>query len=322
MKLKVGTRGSALALAQTNFVCDLLKKKYPNLEVEICIVKTKGDKILDKSLDKIGDKGLFVKEIEQKLLDKEIDFAVHSLKDMPSEIDGRLKLSMTPLRASDNDILIVNPKHRIKKDDILDWLKNSDELKIGTGSKRRFYQLRLINKSLIQHNIRGNIQTRINKMISEDIDAIVLAKAGIERLKITDLNFIDLDRGLMVPAVGQGALAVEIRSDDAKLESMIDGISDVYSTYQTVCEREYLLTIGAGCHSPVGAISYIEENRFYIHGLYGDEDGNNIIKKDMYIEVCDDFLVYNKKIEDSLRQMGQKLANYMLEDINNKVYGR
>ena len=330
MKLKVGTRGSELALAQTKIVCDMLKSIDDNIEIEVSVIKTKGDAILDVSLDKIGDKGLFVKEIEKKLIDGDIDFAVHSLKDMPSELDSRLMITDVPLRASEKDVLIVNPKYNLENDEVIQWFKESSNLKIGTGSKRRFYQLRKINDSIIQKDIRGNIKTRINKLVDKDMDAIVLAKAGIDRLDIDDLVYAELDLDMMVPAVGQGCLAIEIRSDDSDMKSLIDSISDRYSTYQYECERAYLKKIGAGCHSPVGAFSYMKEDRFYIVGIFGDEKGDilvrkeksiawdkkNIDKKDINREVI------NKKDVDreALRNLGSDLAEEIMKEVNNLLY--
>ena len=175
MKLIVGTRGSALAIAQTDSIISLVLDKFPDLEIEKKIIKTKGDKILDKSLDKIGDKGLFVSEIERELLEGTIDFAVHSLKDMPTKISPGLKLAQTPERQDPRDVLVINPKHQLRPEDIMDWLRSSQGLKIGTGSKRRTSQLKRINESIQPMMIRGNIGTRLEKLVSQDLDAIVLA---------------------------------------------------------------------------------------------------------------------------------------------------
>lgn len=315
MKLKVGTRGSALALAQTNIVCDLLKSKISDIEIDVIVIKTKGDKILDKALDKIGDKGLFVKEMEQQLLDKKIDFAVHSLKDMPSEIDDRLILAKCPTRASEKDVLIINPKHKIDKSDILEWFKNTSGIKVGTGSKRRFCQLKLVNDSIVQCPIRGNIKTRIDKLVSEDLDAIVLAKAGIDRLDLKELNFVELNIDIMVPAAGQGALAVELRKDDDRLMKMMGKISDAYTTCQVSGERSFLKSIGAGCHSSVGAYAYHKDGKMFITAVYGDECGFVSVETD-YVEINNREYKDETLIEDMVN-LGKKMANKMRKDDKN-----
>lgn len=285
MKLVAGTRGSELAITQTELVCKSLMRAFPELEIEKKIIKTKGDKILDKALDKIGDKGIFVKEIERQLIDGKIDFAVHSLKDMPSEIDDRLKLVSTPKRADARDVLIVNSKHNIDLDNSINWLKNTSGLKIGTGSKRRIAQLLMINDEIVAVPLRGNIATRISKLVSEDMDAIVLAAAGIERLNIKDLSIYYFDYNQMIPASGQGALAIEIKKENTKLEKMFESISDRETERQVLAERAFLKEINGGCHIPVGSISYMKNNKFIVRGVFGNEDYTNIIIKEKEIDL-------------------------------------
>lgn len=284
MKLIAGTRGSKLAIAQTDLICNMLKEKFPNLEIEKKIIKTKGDKILNKVLDKIGDKGIFVKEIENQLIDGEIDFAVHSLKDMPSEIDGRLKLTKTPNRADARDVLLINPKHKIK--DVGYWLKNSKGLKIATGSKRRIAQLLNINKNIEIVPIRGNIDTRIEKLVNEDMDAIVLAAAGIERLGILGKNKLYYFKySDMIPASGQGALAIEIRKDNSKLDKIFDEIYEYEAEIEVIAERSFLKKINGGCHIPVGAISEINGNQLSLTAIYGDSDYKKVVTGKKKIEL-------------------------------------
>lgn len=323
MKLVAGTRGSQLAITQTELVCESLKAVFPGLEIEKKIIKTKGDKILDKALDKIGDKGIFVKEIEKQLIDSKIDFAVHSLKDMPSEIDDRLKLVNTPMRADARDVLLVNPKHDVDRNNIMDWLKNSKNLKIGTGSKRRIAQLLMINKNIVAMPLRGNIGTRISKLVSEDMDAIVLAAAGIERLKIKGINVYYFDYNQMIPASGQGALAIEIKKDNTELEKMFEKISDRNTQLQIVAERAFLKRINGGCHIPVGSISYIENNEFVLRGILGDESYSNIVIKDKRLDFSS---IRNLKYEDTkkideeiikeLNSLGSNLAEEIVYEFN------
>ena len=269
MKIRVGTRGSNLALIQTNWAIDRLKEKFPEVEFEVKIIKTKGDKILHLSLDKIGDKGLFVKEIESQLLEGEIDLAVHSMKDMPAEVVEGLKFAAVPKREDPRDVIILR-----------EGLNSFDELPIGatigTGSKRRKYQLLRKRPDLNIVPIRGNIETRISKIESENLDGIVLAASGVIRAdleeKITEFLTVDL----MIPAPAQGALALEIRENDEKLEKMIDAIRDEVSQIQTDAERSYLAGIDGSCHIPMGAYCEVNGDNLTLTGIFGDEDGEKI----------------------------------------------
>lgn len=269
MKIRVGTRGSNLALIQTNWAIDRLKEKFPEVEFEVKIIKTKGDKILHLSLDKIGDKGLFVKEIESQLLEGEIDLAVHSMKDMPAEVVEGLKFAAVPKREDPRDVIILR-----------EGLNSFDELPIGatigTGSKRRKYQLLRKRPDLNIVPIRGNIETRISKIESENLDGIVLAASGVIRADLEEkiTEFLPVD--LMIPAPAQGALALEIRENDEKLEKMIDAIRDEVSQIQTDAERSYLAGIDGSCHIPMGAYCEVDVEKLTLTGIFGDEDGEKI----------------------------------------------
>lgn len=269
MKIRVGTRGSNLALIQTNWAIDRLKEKFPEVEFEIKIIKTKGDKILHLSLDKIGDKGLFVKEIESQLLEGEIDLAVHSMKDMPAEVVEGLKFAAVPKREDPRDVIILR-----------EGLNSFDELPIGatigTGSKRRKYQLLRKRPDLNIVPIRGNIETRISKIESENLDGIVLAASGVIRADLEEkiTEFLPVD--LMIPAPAQGALALEIRENDEELEKMIDAIKDEISQIQTDAERSYLAGIDGSCHIPMGAYCEVDGEKLILTGIFGDEDGEKI----------------------------------------------
>lgn len=269
MKIRVGTRGSNLALIQTNWAIDRLKEKFPDVEFEVKIIKTKGDKILHLSLDKIGDKGLFVKEIESQLLEGEIDLAVHSMKDMPAEVVEGLKFAAVPKREDPRDVIILR-----------EGLNSFDELPIGatigTGSKRRKYQLLRKRPDLNIVPIRGNIETRISKIESENLDGIVLAASGVIRADLEEkiTEFLPVD--LMIPAPAQGALALEIRENDEELEKMIDAIKDEISQIQTDAERSYLAGIDGSCHIPMGAYCEVDGEKLTLTGIFGDEDGEKI----------------------------------------------
>lgn len=269
MKIRVGTRGSNLALIQTNWAIDRLKEKFPEVEFEVKIIKTKGDKILHLSLDKIGDKGLFVKEIESQLLEGEIDLAVHSMKDMPAEVVEGLKFAAVPKREDPRDVIILR-----------EGLNSFDELPIGatigTGSKRRKYQLLRKRPDLNIVPIRGNIETRISKIKSENLDGIVLAASGVLRADLEEKITEYLPVDLMIPAPAQGALALEIRENDEVLEKMIDAIKDEISQIQTDAERSYLAGIDGSCHIPMGAYCEVEGTKLTLTGIFGDEDGEKI----------------------------------------------
>lgn len=307
MKLIAGTRGSALALAQTDIVIEKLKNAYPEVAIEKKIILTVGDKILDKALDKIGDKGIFVSEIESNLLSGEIDFAVHSMKDMPSEIDERLVITKTPDRTDSRDILVVNPKYNLKEDEILLWLKASKGLKIGTGSKRRKCQLKIINDSIEDVLIRGNINTRLKKLVEEDLDAIVIAAAGIKRLNLVDINVYYFDYDEMIPSPAQGALAIEVKKDNIKLIEMINSLSDEDTNIKVGAERSFMKHINGGCHKPVGAVASLEGDILKIRGIYGDGNCKHI--------VCDE--IEGNKWE--FEQIGKSLAEKMILDLERKM---
>ena len=268
MKLVVGTRGSNLALVQTNWVVDQLKKENPGVEFEVKIIKTKGDLIKDLPLDKIGDKGLFVKEIEKSLLDGEIDMAVHSMKDMPSYLPEGLKFAHSPKREDPRDALIFKEGY-----------KSLDDLpqgaRIGTGSKRRKYQLLKHRPDLEIVPIRGNIETRIKKI--ETLDGVVLAASGLRRAGLDDKIDYYIPTDIMLPAPAQGILALEIREDDKETEKIIDSIKDDITKIQIDAERGFLIGVNGSCHIPMGAYCEIEGEKITLTGLYGDGEGKKIV---------------------------------------------
>ena len=270
MKLVVGTRGSNLALVQTNWVVDQLKKENPGVEFEVKIIKTKGDLIKDLPLDKIGDKGLFVKEIEKSLLDCEIDMAVHSMKDMPSYLPEGLKFAHSPKREDPRDALIFKEGY-----------KSLDDLpqgaRIGTGSKRRKYQLLKHRPDLEIVPIRGNIETRIKKIETEKLDGVVLAASGLRRAGLDDKIDYYIPTDIMLPAPAQGILALEIREDDKETEKIIDSIKDDITKIQIDAERGFLIGVNGSCHIPMGAYCEIEGEKITLTGLYGDGEGKKIV---------------------------------------------
>ena len=252
----IGTRGSKLALWQANHIKSKLLKL--GLDPVIKVIKTKGDKFQDLSFDKIEGKGFFTKEIEYSLLNKNIDLAVHSLKDLETEQPKGLCIAAVPKREDPADTLLINLKS-VDKSRLLDFAKNSI---IGTSSARRKNQLLLFREDVTIKDLRGNVPTRINKLRKGDYDAIVLARAGLNRLEIDLSEFyaIDLPTNYFIPAPSQGALGIQIREDDTNLKELLLKINDNNSFENVDFERKILKGIGGGCHSPFGAFSKISQD--------------------------------------------------------------
>ncbi|KSU88552.1 hydroxymethylbilane synthase [Bacillus sp. VT 712] len=272
-KIIVGSRRSKLALTQTKWVIEQLKQQGLPFEFEIKEIVTKGDKILDVTLSKVGGKGLFVKEIEQAILSKEIDMAVHSMKDMPAVLPEGLTIGCIPLREDHRDVLISKTG------------KTFEELPsgavIGTSSLRRGAQL-LAKRSDIEIKwIRGNIDTRLNKLQTEEYDAIILAAAGLSRMgwsKDTVTQY--LNPSLSVPAVGQGALAIECRSDDKELLELLHMLNDEDTSLAVQAERVFLKRMEGGCQVPIAGYAHVVENRHVqLTALVASPDGQQIYQE-------------------------------------------
>ena len=269
MKIIVGTRGSKLAVTQTNWVINKLKEKHPEVEFETKIIKTKGDLIQNVSLDKIGDKGLFVKEIEQQLIDGQIDMAVHSMKDMPSNLPKGLKFASIPKREDARDVLVLKEGYSSIND-----LPNG--AKVATGSKRRKYQLLKYRPDLNIVPIRGNIDTRIRKIVDENLDGVVLAASGLLRVGLEDKITYYIPKDIMIPAPAQGALAIEIRENSKDIEEIINSLKDKETEIQVAAERGFLDGINGSCHIPIGAYCDVDGENISLTGLYGDEEGTGM----------------------------------------------
>ena len=268
----IGSRGSKLALWQASFVKKELEKKNKNVAVVIKIIKTKGDKILDVALSKIGDKNLFTKELETELLNNRINLAVHSLKDLQTEIPEGLKLAAVTKRHNVQDVLIARKKE-------ITIFNLPEGATVGTGSLRRRSQLLHLRPDLNIADLRGNIPTRIEKFLKSDWDAIVLARAGVERLKLNKLISSVIETGMMLPAVGQGALGIETRADDEKLENIIKFIHHDPTYKAILAERAFLKTLGGGCQVPIGAFAEVKKNGLYLDAIVGSLDGSLTFRK-------------------------------------------
>lgn len=266
----IGTRGSSLALSQANLVKEALEKVYTNLNVELKIVKTKGDKILDVALSKIGDKGLFTKELENELFKKNVDIAVHSLKDLPTQLPEGLVLGGVLQRGEFRDALIhISGKNfnELTEDDI-----------IATSSLRRRAQLMKHNTAFRVVDIRGNVNTRIKKMNEGYCTAMIMAAAGLQRLNMDHMITQILDPEIIVPAVSQGAIAMEVRDDDKATKELLNNVTHKNTLIAITAERLFLGMIEGGCQVPVGCYSKITGNKFKIEGFVSDMDGSKIIR--------------------------------------------
>lgn len=267
---KIGSRTSALAMWQTEYIISELKKIAPENEYIIIPIETKGDKILDISLSKIGDKGLFTEALESAMLSNHIDMAVHSLKDMPTKLPEGLTLSGFTKRHDPRDAWIS------KNNLSIEALPNGAI--VGTSSLRRIAQLKKIRPDLKIKDLRGNIGTRLKKFQTEDYAAIILAAAGLERLNLDSVITEHLDVENFIPAVGQGVIAVEARVDDEDTMSLLSKIENHNSKYAILAERAFLRALEGGCQAPIGAHATINKNTIKIHGFVSSLNGEEFIE--------------------------------------------
>jgi hydroxymethylbilane synthase len=270
--IKIGTRGSKLALWQAEWVRSTLIDKYPSLSIDLVVIKTKGDKILDVPLAKIGGKGLFIKEIEEAILDGRIDLAVHSMKDMPAAVPPGLTMGAIPKREIPDDVLISRHGQRFSE--------LNHGARIGTSSLRRAAQIRHARSDITILPLRGNLDTRLKKLDSdnEKLDAIVVAAAGIKRLNLENRIAEYLDETIMLPAVGQGALCIECRENDPKMVSILAKLDDPETRTVVMAERAFLNRLGGSCQVPIAGFGKIEKDTFSLNGLVADLDGKTLCR--------------------------------------------
>jgi hydroxymethylbilane synthase len=270
-KIRIGTRRSRLAMIQAGIVLSALLPRWPDCEFETVGITTSGDRLSASGAPLPEGKGIFVKEIEQALLDRRIDLAVHSMKDLPAETPDGLRIGALPRRARPNDALVS------RDGETLSALKRGAV--IGTGSPRRSAQLLAARTDLIVADIRGNVETRVRKTDEGRYDAIVLAYAGLDRLglsaRISEIFSLDV----MIPAVGQGALALEIRSNDAELSHILGALNDEDTAACVAAERSLLKSLGGGCANPIAAVAEIQaDGKILLRALVGSCDGKRLIK--------------------------------------------
>jgi hydroxymethylbilane synthase len=272
MTLRIATRGSMLALWQANHVRDRLMANEPGLEVELVVIKTRGDKIIDRPLAEVGGKGLFVKEIEEALLDGRADIAVHSLKDLPAEVPDALVIAAIPEREDPRDALVLP---RGKTGGLESLAKGA---RVGTSSLRRVCQLKAKRPDLVIEPLRGNVDTRIKKLDAGELDAIVLACAGLRRLGHGDRITQAIDISESLPAIGQGALAIECRGDDEQTRHRLTALDHPPTHRSVAAERGFLARLEGGCQTPMAAHATLAGDRLTLDGLVGAVDGSEILR--------------------------------------------
>jgi hydroxymethylbilane synthase len=269
-ELRIGTRGSQLALFQANWVKEKLVQAHPHLKVTLIKIKTTGDKIQDAPLAKIGGKGLFVKEIEEALIQKRIDLAVHSIKDVPTELPEGLYLSVIMKREDPRDVFISKDGIRLK-----DLPQGA---KIGTSSLRRQAQLLHFRGDFVMIPLRGNLDTRLKKLKTLNLDGIILALAGVRRLGLEERVTEVIPTEISLPAIGQGALGIETRKGDGEVEETTRFLNDPDSSIAISAERAFLKRLGGGCQVPIAAFGRIEDSTLKIDGMVGTIDGKRLVR--------------------------------------------
>ncbi len=297
--IRIGTRGSPLAIWQAEWVRSRLVAIHPQYKAELAKIKTTGDKILDVPLAKVGGKGLFVKEIETALLEGRIDLAVHSMKDMPAEIPPGLCIGVVPERENPLDILIARDGHLFQ-----DLPEGAD---LGSSSLRRGAQVRHIRPDITVHPLRGNLDTRIRKLETEGLDAIILAAAGVKRLGLEACITEYLPEAIMLPAIGQGALAIEVREDDDATRDLIAPMDHRETRLAVESERAFLCQLEGGCQVPIAAHAKIVGDELDLTGLVAELDGSVLIREAIMGPV------------NQHQELGVKLANQLLEQGGRKI---
>jgi hydroxymethylbilane synthase len=267
-KLRIGSRGSQLALWQANHISALLRAQ--GHEVEIEIIHTTGDKITDVALAKVGTKGMFTKEIEEALAAERVDLAVHSLKDLPTELPGGFEIAAITERQDPRDAFCS------RKYSSIEGLPQG--ARVGTSSLRRQAQLKAIRPDLDIHPLRGNVDTRLRKLEQGEYDAIILASAGLKRLGKTELVQQIIAAEIMCPAAGQGALGIEIREGDVKNRELLAFLNDANARAATTCERALLNSLGGGCQVPIGAFAERRNGKLHLQSVVADPDGSKVLR--------------------------------------------
>ena len=268
-RLRIGSRGSQLALWQANHISDLLRGR--GHEVTLEIIKTTGDKILDVALAKVGTKGMFTKEIEEALLERRVDLAVHSLKDLPTELAAEFEIAAITKRENPRDAFLS--RHFDSIEDL------PVRARVGTSSLRRQAQLKAMRPDVKVFPLRGNVDTRLRKLEEGEYDAIILASAGLNRLGLTQRIRTLLPPEVMCPAAGQGALGIEIRAGDTAIREQLAFLNDADTRQAVLAERALLNQLGGGCQVPIGAFAEVHHREVMLHGLVARPDGSTVLRE-------------------------------------------
>lgn len=314
-KVVIGTRGSKLALWQANWVKERLKELYPELNVEIEKIKTTGDKILDAPLAKIGGKGLFVKEIEEALLEGRVDMAVHSMKDVPTEIPEGLHISVICIREDPRDAFISR--------DGVSFMDLPEGAIIGTSSLRRTVQLKSLRKDIEIRPLRGNVDTRIRKLKEGQFDGIVLALAGLKRMGFEDIVTETFSEETLIPAIGQGAIGIETRIDDESINEIVKPLNDPFTSLCILAERAFLSLMGGGCQVPLACHAKVVDGVMKISGMIGDpfDVSRSTINQKTEFSVGDKLLNYEKILEMAIKK-ARELALEILNEGGRQILER
>jgi hydroxymethylbilane synthase len=306
MKLRIGTRGSKLALTQSEWVKEKIETRHSDVQVELVRIKTTGDKILDSPLSKIGGKGLFVKEIEEALLSKRIDLAVHSMKDVPAVLPDGLIMATFPEREDPRDAFLSVKYQSLEELPL--------GARVGTGSLRRSAQLLHMRSDLELVPMRGNVDTRLGKLETGEYEAIILAAAGLKRLGLEDRISQILVKEKLLPAIGQGALGLEVRREDSRTISWIDFLNHRETEVAVKAERAFLKEMEGGCQVPLGAFCRSENGQLHLEGMVAELDGSRVLRDRM------------SGTEEDAEKMGITIARRLLaagaDEILDRVYGR
>jgi hydroxymethylbilane synthase len=298
--LILGTRGSRLALWQANHVRDRLMALIPGVQIELRTIKTIGDRVTDRPLSQVGGTGLFVKEIEEALKRCEIDFAVHSMKDLPTAQPEGLTIAAVTEREDPYDTLVTadgTPLAGLKPG-----------ARVGTSSPRRVAQLRHQRPDLVPAELRGNVDTRVRKLLAGEYDAIVLAEAGLKRLGIEGVKPVRIGPDVMLPCAGQGALAIETRTDDHDCRAIIARLEDAVARMEVDAERALLAGLGGGCSAPIGTLARVADGRISVAGAVGDPEGKNLVRAEATGKREDGVLM----AQDLARQLREEGADDLL----------
>ncbi len=298
-RVRIATRKSALALWQAEYVKAQLEKFHPNVHVELVPMTTKGDIILDTPLAKVGGKGLFVKELEVAMLEGRADIAVHSMKDVPVEFPEGLGLEVICPREDPRDAFVSNT--------IASFADLPQGAIVGTSSLRRQCQIKALRPDLTIRDLRGNVNTRLRKLDEGEYDAIILAAAGLIRLKMPERIKEFIAPEVMLPANGQGAVGIECRSDDQTIKALLAPLEDKNTRYRVLAERAMNRTLEGGCQVPIGSYAEIENNQLHLRGLVGAIDGSEIVRHQLTGTITQG------------EQLGQQLAEILLSQGADKI---